>query len=185
MPTICKDLTAAFGRHDPLVKQPVLQRFMEYVSPEPMSGCWLWTGTYNRDSYGLFWRSASYGHFQAHRAAFELLKGPVEPHLQIDHVCRVRDCVNPDHLEQVTQRVNLARSGLAHVDPKFCRKGHEYTAENTYHPKHRPRERICRTCNAESRQKYEPKYWERIRARRRANRAIALAGESITVDAKS
>src|SRR6266496_2265386 len=73
--------------------------------------CWLWTGKTGRDGYGrigLGGRGALV-RVRAHRFAYELLIGPIPDGLQIDHLCRVRHCVNPAHLEPVTQRENILR----------------------------------------------------------------------------
>jgi hypothetical protein len=75
------------------------------------NGCWLWTGSLNNKGYaqlGVAGRVRS-----AHRVAYELFKGAIPDGLQIDHLCRVRQCVNPDHLEAVTQSVNIRRGVAA------------------------------------------------------------------------
>ncbi len=80
--------------------------------------CWLWTGTIlkssvqSRNGYGLFHprqREGSPNLVYAHRYAYEAIKGPIPAGLQIDHLCRVHNCVNPDHLEAVTQLENMRR----------------------------------------------------------------------------
>ncbi|MGZ4586215.1 MAG: HNH endonuclease signature motif containing protein [Mycobacteriaceae bacterium] len=73
---------------------------------EPTGFCWLWTGKLNAKGYGS---SGAAGESSAHRAAYTLLVGPIPEGLTLDHLCRVRRCVNPDHLEPVTQRENLRR----------------------------------------------------------------------------
>jgi len=88
----------------------VEERFMKYVEPEPNSGCWLWTGGIAWDGYGNF---KVPGHQrQAHRIAYELWRGPIPDGLQLDHLCSVRSCVNPAHLEAVTGRTNVLRSEM-------------------------------------------------------------------------
>lgn len=116
--------------------RPAEERFWEKVSQEPMSGCWLWTGAVDR-GYGQF--SAHAGqHAKAHRFSYELLRGPIPKGLDLDHLCRVRCCVNPAHLEPVTRKENLRRSPLvpARVGGiamgkitsarTHCCNGHEY-----------------------------------------------------------
>lgn len=66
--------------------------------------CWLWTGGRTADGYGTMT-------FSAHRMAFELARGPVPKNLELDHICKVRLCVNPAHLEPVTRSENLRRRG--------------------------------------------------------------------------
>jgi hypothetical protein len=103
--------------------------------------CWMWLGPTERGGYGMVTfkgRGAI-----AHRVTYELLVGPIPEGLYLDHLCRVRACVNPAHLEPVTQAENNRRAGLAKT---HCINGHEYTPENTYR---RPRGvRECRTCRA-------------------------------------
>jgi hypothetical protein len=84
----------------------------------------------------------------AHRIAYELFIGPIPNGLHIDHLCRNRGCVNPVHLEPVTQQENMLRgyapSAVSHRANR-CHRGHEFTPENTY-IKHRPNGRIKRDC---------------------------------------
>lgn len=106
--------------------------------------CWLWQASLTR-GYGRFTfcdpdrerKSAA-----VHRYAYEQLVGPIPEGLVLDHLCRVTNCVNPDHLEPVTDFENRAR-GLKSPLKTTCNNGHEYTPENTYWYK---RERSCRTC---------------------------------------
>lgn len=77
-------------------KSNTLDRFMQYVSPEPISGCWLWTGYQHNSGYGQFTYGKNYE--LAHRVSYRLLVGPIPTGLTILHRCDVRLCVNPDHL---------------------------------------------------------------------------------------
>lgn len=85
-------------------------------------GCWLWTKSKSPDGYG--WASLNGKTYQAHRLVYELLNGPVGRASQLDHLCRVRHCVNPAHLEPVTPRENQARSPLTPTGMTLCAKGH-------------------------------------------------------------
>lgn len=127
-------------------------------------GCWMWRGHQTPDGYGQFGRPPR----RAHRVAYELMVRPIPAGLRIDHRCHNNDescpggvacphrlCVNPAHLEPVTQRENLLRS--RHTMPHrnaaktHCPQGHPYTPENTYQTvtaKGRQR-RECRTCRRE------------------------------------
>lgn len=96
---------------------PYLPRpFDHFYIPEPNSGCWLWIGS-ERESggYGFIVRNGR--STAAHRVSYEMAKGPIPEGLVIDHLCRVHCCVNPDHLEAVTQLVNVRR-GLHGVGPR-------------------------------------------------------------------
>lgn len=103
--------------------------------------CWEWTAFLTPDGYGRFGLDGAI--VAAHRTAYELVVGPIPDGLQIDHLCRNRKCVNPDHLEPVTQLENARRGFWA--TKTHCKHGHEFTPENTYI---RPTgARQCRTCN--------------------------------------
>lgn len=120
--------------------------------------CWIWTGTLDRDGYGQF--NLNGRKVRAHRGAFEALVGLVPPGLVLDHLCRVRACVNPDHLEPVTNAENIRRGFKALA--RHCLRGHEYTPENTLihrRPDGSPR-RQCRRCWAG--------YFRKYRAQRKA-----------------
>lgn len=111
------------------------------------NGCWLWTGCIMATGYGqvnLGGRSA--GLSVAHRAMYELIVGPVPPGLDLDHLCRVRHCVNPSHLEPVTRRVNLLRGETvtaANAAKTHCPQGHAYDEANTIRYEGKRQCRIC------------------------------------------
>jgi hypothetical protein len=103
-----------------------LERF---ISPEPNTGCWFWTGAL-REGYGLYSErvNGKTRSQNAHRAVYRALVGEIPSALQLDHLCRVRCCVNPDHLEPVTQRENILRGqGVAaeHAKRTTCKNGHQ------------------------------------------------------------
>lgn len=106
------------ARHgDPLIgTKPVgmttLDRLLQFVDKtSDEGGCWLWTGTRNRGGYGDF--RMPEGPRRAHRLAYENLVGPIPEGLELDHLCRVRNCVNPQHLEPVTRSENARRQHQA------------------------------------------------------------------------
>jgi len=120
-------------------------RLLSKVTPGP-GGCWIFTGATTR-GYGSI-QGADGKTQRAHRLAYEIFIGPVPPGLHIDHLCRVRRCVNPAHLEAVPQRVNTLRGvsfSAENAVKTHCVNGHEFTPENTYHRS--PTHRQCRTCN--------------------------------------
>ena len=114
-------------------KRDIESRFMAFVSPEPFSGCWLWMGGGTR-----------YGHFaidetdkqNAHRVSWKLFRGPIPDGLVIDHLCKNIVCVNPRHLEPVTQQVNVDRSTVAasarrrQAAKTCCAQGHPFDGRN-------------------------------------------------------
>lgn len=91
----------------------------------------------------------------AHRYAYEQVFGPIPAGLHLDHLCRMRGCINPWHLEAVTPQENVAR-GIprnGNKDKTHCKRGHEFTEENTYrHPKRGTRH--CRKCQSERHQQW-------------------------------
>lgn len=70
-------------------------------------GCWVWLGQENRNGYGRLRRFGK--RVMAHKYYYELLKGPIPKDLVLDHLCRIRACVNPEHLEPVTVQINTLR----------------------------------------------------------------------------
>ena len=139
--------------------RPVADRFMAFVSPEPNSGCWLWSGAYfkkpNQDGYGMFWMGKTRRAAFAHRVSFELHKGPIPNGLVIDHVCRVKGCVNPEHLRAVTHRTNTRENNSSvctvNAHKTHCKRGHEFTVENT---KLVPGGRECVACRRMTRMRH-------------------------------
>lgn len=85
-----------------------------YSVPEPNTGCLLWLAQIDRDGYGRVWLDGKKR--GAHVVAYELAKGPIPEGLQPDHKCRVRCCVNADHMEAVTPKVNTNRGISALVN---------------------------------------------------------------------
>lgn len=104
------------------------------------SSCWEWTGAIEKRGYGC------YGNFRAHRIAYNLFVGPLIPGETIDHLCRNRRCVRPDHLEQVSIGENVLRgSGVTAINAQktHCHRGHPLSGTNL---KIKDGWRICRAC---------------------------------------
>ncbi len=118
------------------------------------TGCWLWTGRLHRNGYGAFWDGKRLA--LAHRVAHELFVGPIPAGLTIDHLCRNPSCVNPTHLEPVTQRVNDLRGNtMAAMRARVtaCPQGHPYSDANT--SRDSKGRRYCKTCHRDrARAKY-------------------------------
>lgn len=125
-------------------RRPVQERFNKWVSKG--EGCWPWTGDVDKATgYGRFWFNGKTE--SAHRVAYELARGPIPKGLHIDHLCRNRICVKPDHLEPVTLVENVMRGeGAAAINARkvACHNGHPLSGDNLHvAPDGR---RICRQC---------------------------------------
>lgn len=122
------------------------------VNRDGPGGCWLWTAGMDTNGYGNFRWGGKMG--KAHRYSYELHVGPIPDGLQIDHLCRVRNCVNPAHLEAVTIRENVLRSDnpcAHHARKTHCPQGHPYEGENLGLAKNG---RYCRACHRATAKRY-------------------------------
>lgn len=123
--------------------------------------CWLYAGPRNADQYGIYaikTDEGKYRHRMAHRLFYELYRGKIPEGLVIDHLCRVRHCVNPEHMEPVTNRVNILRgmSKQAINNRKtHCKYGHSLAVDNIYRRENGWRR--CKQCNAQARIEYRRK----------------------------
>jgi len=126
-----------------------IDRFQAKFIVDPNTGCWLWTASTKSFGYAQFNDGVTEGMVYAHRWSFQHFVGPVPAGKELDHLCRVRHCVNPQHLEPVTRRVNLARGVGPRRGPQksHCPQGHPYDQNNT-RVRNTPRgtKRICKTC---------------------------------------
>lgn len=109
--------------------------------------CWTWTAVKNNKGYGQISLGGRSGPLVlAHRASWELHNGPIPVGMTLDHLCRNRSCVNPQHLEPVTHATNVKRgdAGAIHAAKTHCPSRHPYDAENTHLYDGR---RYCKACN--------------------------------------
>ena len=147
-------------------RPPATSRFWAKV--DVTDGCWFWQAATSL-GYGLFFPEHSI-RVLAHRFAYETLIGPIPPTLQLDHLCRNRRCVNPDHLEPVTIQVNILR-GEGHAAKNaaktHCPQGHAYDLFNTHHF---DGERHCRLCGKERQRKYR----EHLKAKGAEKRVLPI-----------
>ena len=119
-------------------KTPAVERLWPKVDAE--GDCWDWIAAIGTGGYGRFWDGENL--VQAHRFVWELLVGPIPEGMELDHLCRRRRCVNPDHLHVVTHAENINLGYGAHVHHRrktHCPWGHPYTSKSGGR-------RWCQTC---------------------------------------
>ncbi len=138
-----------------MIKPKDHRRFWKKVVELP-NGCWQWTAAKHDAGYGRFRFAGKMVY--AHRWAYETLVGPIPEGLQIDHLCRNPPCVNPSHLEPVTNRENTMRG----LTPKtHCPQGHPYSGDNLGITKdkyaYQGKRRFCRQCSREADKRYHDK----------------------------
>ena len=134
-----------------------LGELFECTIPVPFSGCWVWTKSLNSNGYGMLSQGRGKPQLRAHRLAYEQAHGPIPDGLELDHLCRVRACINPEHLEAVTHQENIRRGGTPATARRLmqdilarralrthCKRGHAWVEANIYiDPRGR---RSCRLC---------------------------------------
>lgn len=139
----------------------VEDRFWAKVDKTGSDGCWLWTASLNTSGYGQFSPGEGVSG-RAHRFAYEVLVGPIPSDRQLDHLCRVRHCVNPAHLEVVTNKENTLRGiGVTarNAAKTHCVNGHPFDDTNTYVPP--TGGRLCRICRVAADLRFKQRRRER------------------------
>jgi hypothetical protein len=167
-----------------MARGPKKKPFWDWVNkngPVPelrpdLGPCWLWLG--HRDKrlgYGKYSVYSPEKHaqglshsisYKAHRYAWELVNGPIPGGVEPDHLCFVRNCVNPSHIELVTHRENILRgTGIiaVHVRKTHCPKGHAYDAIDP--TRGNGRWRVCTTCKREYMRVYYAQHPEKRRTK--------------------
>ena len=155
------------------------------IDPVPPSGCWVWTGPLNNSGYGSVYYN---GHvWLVHRLSHDVLVGPIPPGLTVDHLCKVRTCVNTDHMELVDLRTNILRGSslqaryAARTECGKCGGPLEYIDRFRTHS--------CRPCgNARIlayAKKYRAKHDVKIKAYLKAWREARRAAKNSPAPAKS
>ena len=142
-----------------------LATWNEQIAPrlvlDDETGCHRWTGTHQSAGYGRVTLNGE--PYSVHRLAHELFVGPIPEGMDLDHLCRVRDCARPDHLEPVTRSENIRRGAGAggvlappYVMPETCRAGHALVGDNLGPPGTDGSHWRCRTCDREdARRRYD------------------------------
>lgn len=122
----------------------ILERHWKKILVNQNTGCWEWQGVKTNGGYGMV--CYKYKTHIAHRFFYKALVGSIPEGLELDHLCRVRNCVNPNYLEPVTHQENCRRGtqGDWQKQKTHCPQGHEYTLENTYIHSGK---RQCKTCS--------------------------------------
>lgn len=143
-------------------KRTFEEREHEFCYPEPNTGCWLWAGAIDESGYGFMRDERTPGiskSSKAHRLFYERYVGPIPDGLVLDHLCRTPSCVNPDHLEPVTNEENIRRGfGAWAVNSRkvVCKNGHPLHGDNLVMSGHGTRR--CLTCRLEYMKLWQREY---------------------------
>lgn len=122
---------------------PIELRIAAKFSVQHETGCQIWQGSLDRHGYGQIFAGGKT--FRVHRLNYILAKGELDVSVKLDHLCRNRACINPDHLDPVSDRVNILRGesfSAVNARKTHCDHGHEFSKTNTHFSK----KRNCRAC---------------------------------------
>ena len=153
------------GKASPVLTEKDLNRLWSKVVKGPgENDCWGWTDVLSKDGYaylGVDGRKG--GKFLVHRLLYELMIGPIPDGKELDHLCRNRWCVRPDHQEPVTRQVHVSRgeaTSSLHARQTHCIHGHPFDLFNTGYYRG---SRYCRACRRAFDKKRSPRHCRRRR----------------------
>jgi hypothetical protein len=144
-----------------MTQEQRVSRLFSKIIPEPMSGCHLWNGCFDKDGYGK--TTWNYKHKRVHRVVFELAHGPISEGSLIQHICDTPSCVNIDHLRLGTSLSNMqdkvkkGRLKNQHMDKTHCKNAHEYSVSGFYVYKYDEMagpKRVCKVCHYQRQHRY-------------------------------
>lgn len=164
--------SAPDAQYHPAIPPAAIERFWSRV--DKSGPCWLWTGSRTTAGYGNLGIEGQ-THY-AHRLAYALVVGPIPARRVLDHLCRVRHCVNPAHLEPVTDRENIRRGLSPYGVRKMCKRHHDITDPANVYIQPSNGGRRCRVCAAEYQRANADERNARRRERRAERRARGEAG---------
>lgn len=141
---------------------PAVDRVLARTTMPNLVDCWIWNGAINHGGYGIVQVGRGIGTDRTHRVVYEALVGPIPEGMTLDHLCFNPACVNPAHLDLVTRSENTKRQWAAgHADPgrsqrekTHCKRGHEFTPENTKVSNGRRHCRACRRLRSRARRRF-------------------------------
>lgn len=139
-----------------------MAKLLRRYIPVTESGCWIWTGYTTQHGYAQMqdYSGEKRRKLYIHRLSYLHFKGPIPPRFTIDHLCRVRCCINPDHLEAVSIGENVLRGDSEsgkHKRQTHCKNGHPLVPGNLAYLATRPRARICLICKRNTGARYHAK----------------------------